>query len=245
MSVILRVDTDRRRSYATAASLVLAAWLALAVWSISPYAEWLDHHRIEDIAAPLTVRLSVFTLGWTLMIIAMMLPGTLLLARCLENKPFSARHIAPVILAYLAVWMVYGSFSYLGDSVLHEIVDQVPALAGAIAPGIVLLAGIYELTPMKRVCLSRCRSEGAAFKPLGQSSRRSLWMVGLRHGLFCLGSCWALMLLMFAIGGVNLIWMLILGAIMTVERLSRRGERIAQLLGIVLIIVSVLPVVVS
>ena len=53
------------------------------------------------------------------------------------------------------------------------------------------------------------------------------------------------MLLMFAIGGVNLIWMLILGAIMTVERLSRRGERIAQLLGIVLIIVSVLSVVVS
>jgi len=179
------------------------------------------------------------------MVIAMMLPGALIvLARCLENKPFSARRAAPVILAYLAVWAVFGSFSYLGDSVLHEMVKQVPALAGVIAPGVLLLAGIYELTPIKRICLSRCRAEGAAFKTLGQSSRRNLWTVGLWHGVFCLGSCGLLMLLMFAIGGANLIWMLILGAIMTVERLSQRGEGVAQLLGAVLIVGSVLPFVV-
>ena len=242
MSLILRVDANRRRSRMTPPSLVLAAWLAFAAWSLSPYAEWLDHARMEDIAAPLVVRLAVFTLGWALMVIAMMLPSTLLLlARCLD-KPLSVHSIAPVILAYLAVWTVFGCFSYLGDGVLHEMVEQVPSLAGVIAPGVLLLAGVYQLTPMKHACLSRCRPEGAVFKLL--SSRRHLWTVGLRHGVFCLGSCGALMLLMFAIGGVNMLWMLILGAIMTVERLGQRGGNVAQFLGIVLIIGSVVVVIV-
>ncbi|MCL5998929.1 MAG: DUF2182 domain-containing protein [Chloroflexi bacterium] len=60
--------------------------------------------------------------------------------------------------------------------------------------------------------------------------------------MYCLGSCWALMLLMFAIGGINLVWMLALGAIMAVERLSQRGEGVAQFLGVVIIIASVLLV---
>jgi predicted metal-binding membrane protein len=242
---MLRVDVDLRRSCATAASLVLSAWLALALWSLSPYAEWLDHSQIEEIAAPPTLRLAVFTLGWTLMIIAMMLPSTLLLLdRCLENQPLSARRIVPVVLTYLAVWTVFGSFIYLGDSALHEMVERVPALEGVIVPGVLLLAGIYQFTSIKRACLSRCRPEGAAFQTVGQASSHNLWAMGLRHGLNCLGSGWALMLLVFAIGGVNLFWMLVLGMIMAAERLSQQGDEVARCLGILLIIGSVLLVIV-
>jgi predicted metal-binding membrane protein len=238
MNAILHIEAHRRRSYVTAASLILSAWLALAVWSLSPYAEWLDHSRIEDIAAPPTVRLAVFTLGWTLMVIAMMLSGTLLLlARCFENKAFSVRYIALAILAYLAVWTVFGSLIYLGDSVLHEIVERAPTLAGIIAPGTLLLVGVYQLTPMKRACLSRCRPEGAMFKML---SARNSWIEGLRHGVFCLGNCWAVMLLMFAIGGVDLIRMLLLGGIMTAERTLHRGHVVTRPLGFALIFGSFL-----
>ncbi len=236
MSTLLHVDAGRRRAYATATGLVLSAWLALAAWSTSPYAAWLDHAQMDEIAAPSAVRLAIFTLGWALMIVAMMLPGTLLvLARCLDDKPFGARRIAPVSLAYLAIWIVYGSFSHWGDGVLHEVVEHEPALAGLIAPAVLLLAGIYQLTPLKRACLARCHVDSTMFKTLGQSSQRNLWALGLRHGVYCLGSCWALMLLMFAIGGINLIWMLVLGALMAVERLSPRGGDVAQFLGIVLI----------
>jgi predicted metal-binding membrane protein len=229
----------------TAAGLVLMAWLALVAWSLSPYAEWLNHAQMEDSATPAMVQLAVFTLGWILMIIAMMLPGTLvLLARGGENKLLRARLIAPVILAYLAVWTVFGSVSYLADGALHEMVEQVPSLGGIIAPGVLILAGVYQLTPMKRVCLSRGCAEGEVYKTLEHPSRRRLWTIGLRYGLFCLGSCWPVMLLMFAIGGVNLVWMLVLGAIMAAERLSRHGENVAQYLGVVLIIASVVLIIV-
>ena len=171
------------------------------------------------------------------MIIAMMLPGTLLLiARCWGNGAFSASHITPMILTYVIVWTVFGSFSYLGDSALHVLVDRMPALAGVIAPGILLLAGVYQLSPMKRACQSRCRSEGAVFEAPGQSSRRDLWTTGLQHGAYCLGSCWALMLLMFAIGGINLMWMLLLGVIMAAERTMHRGQLLARFLGFCLIL---------
>ncbi|WP_119071483.1 DUF2182 domain-containing protein [Aggregatilinea lenta] len=242
MSTILRVDVDRRWSYVPAASLVLTAWLALAVWSLSAYAEWLDHAQMQESTAPLTVRLAVFTLGWMLMVIAMMLPGMLPLIRGLGDRSNSTYRIASFLLAYLLVWTVFGNLSYMGDGVLHEIVEQLPALEGLIAPGILLLAGIYELTPMKHFCLSKCRPEVPVFRKLGPD-RRTLWAMGLQQAGFCLGSCWALMMLMFAIGGINLFWMLILGAVMTVERLSQRGESIAQFLGVILIVGSVLLII--
>jgi predicted metal-binding membrane protein len=185
------------------------------------------------------MRLAVFMLGWTLMIIAMMLPGTvLLLARCVEKGPFGARRIAPLILAYLGIWAVFGAVIYEGDSVLHELVEQTPTLAGFIAPGILLLAGVYQLTPMKHVCLARCRPEGAAFNALAQSSHRHRWALGLRHGIFCLGSCWAWMLLMFASGGVNLLWMLTVGTVLAAERSLNRGTLLARVLGLTLILCS-------
>jgi predicted metal-binding membrane protein len=242
MSALLYVNASRR-AYVPAAGLILLAWLTLAIWSLSPYAEWLEHTRIEAIAPPLSVRLAIFTLGWTLMVVAMMLPTTLLLlARGLENKPFRRLQTMPAILAYLAVWAVFGSLSYLGDGALHEVVEQSPALAGFIAPGILLLAGIYQLTPIKRICLLRCRREGGLFTFLEHSSNGNRWTLGLWHGVSCLGSCWALMLLMFAFGGVNLVWMLLLGVIMAGERLTPKGGFLAQVLGVLLILSAAVQV---
>ena len=239
MNTILRIEAQRRRSY-VAASLVFTAWLALAIWSLSPYAEWLDHSRIEDIPASLTIRLAVFTIGWMLMIVAMMLPGTLLLlAHCSEEELSSIPCNIPVILAYVAVWTIFGGFNYLGDSLLHEVIERVPALAISVAPGVLLLAGVYQLTPLKRACLSRCRPDGKAFKML---SARNSWTVGLQHGVFCLGNCWALMLLMFAIGGVDLSRMMLLGGIMTAERTLHRGHLLTRPLGFALILGSFLSI---
>ena len=240
MSALVQFNVTRWRSSATAAGLVLAAWGVLIAWGMSPYAEWLDHAEMAHLPAPTSLRLVVFTLGWTLMVAAMMLPATLLLLRRgAGDQSFAIGSLGPVILAYLAVWIVFGGLAYWGDSLLHELVHQVPSLGRFIAPGVLLLAGVYQLTPLKRACLARCRFEGAVLPFSAQASWRSLWQTGLRHGLFCLGSCWALMLMMFAAGGVNLVWMFGLGLLMTAERISSQGAQLARLAGLLLVIWSV------
>lgn len=239
MNTSLRLASGRRLDVA-AAALVLAAWTGLAAWSLSPYAEWLDHARMDHIHAPPSVRLAVFALGWTLMIIAMMLPGTLLLlARCGWGEPGGLRRLVPLIVAYLLPWLAFGVFSYLGDSALHEVVEHNPAAAGLIAPAVLLLAGLYQFTPPKRACLARCRRVGAAWAAPGQASNPGGWALGLQHGLACLGSCWALMLLMFAFGAAGLLWMLAFAAVMTAERLARRASFFTVPLGVMLIFTAI------
>ncbi|MFN8464078.1 MAG: DUF2182 domain-containing protein [Caldilineaceae bacterium] len=239
MSTWVQLGTERWRSSAVVVGMVPAAWVVLVAWAMSPYAEWLDHAEMAHMPAPASLRLIVFTFGWALMVVAMMLPATLLLLRrCAGDQTFAINRLGPVILAYLVVWIVFGSLAFWGDSLLHELVEQTPSIGRFIAPGVLLLAGAYQLTPMKWACLSRCRFEGAVL-PLAQASPRRLWAIGLRHGLFCLGSCWSLMLLMFAAGGVNLVWMLVLGLLMTVERISSRGVYLARLAGMLMVVWSV------
>lgn len=237
MSILVQFGSERWRSAAGAVGLVIAAWGVLIAWGMSPYAEWLDHGEIAHLPAPTSLRLAVFTLGWTLMIVAMMLPATLLLLRrCVGDRSFAMGSVGPVILAYLAVWIVFGSLAYWGDSLLHELIEQAPSLGRFVAPGVLLLAGVYQLTPMKWACLARCRFEGAMLPFSAQGFQVSLWKTGLRHGLFCLGNCWALMLLMFAVGGVDLVWMLALGLLMTAERISSQGAHLARLAGIMMVV---------
>jgi predicted metal-binding membrane protein len=148
-------------------------------------------------------------------------------------------------LGYLGVWAYFGLLAYLGDGLVHLAVAQVPFLANAsngIAAAILLVAGVYQFTPLKSLCLEKCRSP-LSFLISGWSGRRpsrDALRLGIRHGLFCVGCCWTLMLLMFAVGGANLAWMLGLGAVMAAERVTRWGRRLTRPLGVALIAWSVL-----
>lgn len=225
----------RRWSYAAAAGLVLAAWAGLALWSGSPYAEWLDHARMEHLPAPLPVRLAVFALGWTLMVVAMMLPGTLLLLARGRQQPLPLRRLPPILLPYLGVWLLFGLFCSVGDGRLHEVVEHSPALAGMIAPATLLLAGVYQFTPFKRFSLPACDVFAAELDG-APAPRQSRWALGLRHAL-------ALMLLMFALGGVNLLWMLALGVVMAAEQLAPPAWGLSGLLGGLLVVAAVLALI--
>ena len=104
---------------------------------------------------------------------------------------------------------------------------------------LLVIAGVYQFSRLKRVCLSRCRS------PVGfvlGEWRRGTWggfAMGLRHGLFCLGCCWALMALLFVGGVMNLAWIAALSVVVAIEKLAPYGERLSWLLGGVLIAVGV------
>ncbi|KWK48919.1 hypothetical protein WT81_02335 [Burkholderia stagnalis] len=215
------------------ASLVALAWAALWAWTRSPYGRYLEHDgwTASGPAAALCRALpggavwlpAVFSAAaWTLMILAMMLPTTLSLfnafARIVAGRPDRAR---------LLVLLGAG-------------VAQVPALAWrgwVIGAAVFALAGAFQFSALKTRCLDRCRT------PLsfvishwrGRAPHRQAFALGGRHGLFCVGCCWALMLLMFVVGAGSLGWMLALAAAMAVEKNAAWGRRLTAPLGFALL----------
>ena len=102
--------------------------------------------------------------------------------------------------------------------------------------GTLLLAGVYQFTPLKYMCLDKCRSPLSFITEHWHGSREQgeAFKLGLHHGLFCVGCCWSLMLLMFAVGVGNIGWMLALGAVMAIEKNMPWGRRLSAPLGLAL-----------
>ncbi len=111
-------------------------------------------------------------------------------------------------------------------------------LSGAL----LLTAGFYQFTPLKRVCLRHCRTPLGFLMTEWRDGASGALVTGLRHGLFCLGCCWALMLVMFAAGLVDLRWMAVLAAVMIYEKVGRHGRRLTPVVGVVMLSLAVLLV---
>jgi predicted metal-binding membrane protein len=175
------------------------------------------------------------------MTVAMMLPGTIPLLNVFRlmtgRHPGRAGLLLRLGAGYLAVWSLFGAAAYLGDLALHEAAHALPLLGSAIAPGVFLAAGLYQFSGLKERCLVECRSPYAfvASRWQGRSPRREAWRLGLQHGVFCLGCCWVLMLVMFAVGVAHLGWMLALGAVMAAERATRWGRLLTKPAGAALV----------
>ena len=229
-------------------ALVALAWLALVVWGQSPYGRFLDHSQLAEIdlgpnggSAGL---IALFVTGWTVMTIAMMLPTSLplftLFRRLIQRRADSAVLTALLIGGYLVIWTLFGFAAHLGDAGLHAAVDRWHWLddnSRFIAGATVLVAGVYQFTPLKYMCLDKCRSPMSFITEHwhGSGERWESFRLGVHHGLFCVGCCWSLMLLMFAVGVGNIGWMLALGAVMAVEKNMPWGRRISAPLGVALI----------
>src|SRR4051812_38805694 len=156
----LRAPADRRWHRLALGVVILAAWGALAVWGASPYAGLLDHGEIGESGLPPILALAIFVVGWTLMTVAMMLPSSLplvnLFRRFVAHRADGGRLLLLLLIGYLGVWSYFGALAYVGDGALHALVRLLwPRRDGAppIAALIVLAAGLYQFTPLKRMCL--------------------------------------------------------------------------------------------
>jgi predicted metal-binding membrane protein len=248
----MRAPDDRRWYRLSLGALVLSAWAALAVWGASPFSGLLGHRDIGETTLSPTLRAGIFLLSWTLMTVAMMLPSSLplvnLFRRFTLRRADRGRLLVLLGVGYLGVWAYFGLLVYAGDTLLHAAVQRLPPLqdaTGVIGAAILLVAGIYQFTPLKMLCLDKCRSPYSFLVQhwSGKRPSRDALRLGIRHGLFCLGCCWTLMLLMFAVGGANLGWMLALGALMAAERTTRWGRHLTRPLGGGLILWSALALV--
>lgn len=236
---------DRRRIFAALmVALISMAWLALWAWGQSPYGRFLNHHSLEAARGNAALAL-VFVAGWTVMVVAMMLPTSLplvaLFRTVVRRRPDRAWLNALLVAGYLGVWTLFGVLVYSGDWVLHGALERSTWLEANLVPfigaGTLLMAGLYQFTPLKYKCLEKCRSplSFVAEHWRGSRERSRSFLLGAHHGLFCLGCCWSLMLLMFAVGLGSLGWMLVLGAVMAVEKNVSWGRRISAPLGVILL----------
>lgn len=229
---------------AVLAALVFLAWLGLWQWGNSPSGRFLQHEEIEHAAEGSRTLLILFVAGWSLMTVAMMLPTSLplvaLFQRLTQRRPNQPLLVALLLAGYLGVWTLFGGLVHLGDRRLHEAVHDLPWLAEsswAIGAATLLVAGAYQFTPLKYRCLEKCRSPLSFIMEHWRGRRErlhALWL-GVHHGLFCVGCCWSLLLLMFAVGVGNVGWMLVLGAVMAAEKNLPWGRRLSAPLGLALL----------
>ncbi|MCA1644470.1 MAG: DUF2182 domain-containing protein [Chloroflexi bacterium] len=240
----MRLTVDARRPFMAAmAGLIAIAWLTLWLWGQSPYGRFLSHDGIDAAGggAPLAL---TFIAGWTLMIVAMMLPSSLPLVAMFAvlTRQRSDRFVllGLLLLGYLSTWAGFGAAIHAGDLGLHAVVRQIDWLgkhAWLIGAATLAAAGVYQFSSLKYRCLEKCRSPLSFITEhwRGRGERGHAFRLGVHHGLFCVGCCWLLMLLMFAVGVGNLGCMLSLGALMALEKNVRWGRRISAPLGVVLL----------
>jgi predicted metal-binding membrane protein len=222
--------------------VVAAAWAVAVAAELAGRSEGLHHHALVEDGRPPWATAAVFLIGWQLMLAAMMLPSSLpfirLFARTAASQPHPALVRGAFLGAYALVWSAFGLLAFGGDVLLHGSIERWhwlehrPWLIGG---GALLLAGAFQFTGLKDRCLTECRHPGAYLLRHYRRGVGRAFRIGAGHGLFCLGCCWALMLLMFAAGLANLVWMAALGAVMIYEKTGRAGDRMAQPVGFVLI----------
>lgn len=217
------------------------AWLLAIVAQTTGEAPLLHHHALIEHGPPLWLAIVVFLPAWQVMVVAMMLPASVpsigRFNASLSQLPRPAWAFIAFVGSYALLWGAFGLMAFAGDVVLHHIVDVTPWLAARpwlIEGGVIGLAGIYQLAPWKRRTLAACRHHDALAAPHDLSVRTSVEL-GVRHALDCLGSSWALMLLMFAEGFANLWWMIGLAGVMAYEAAGRHGHRAAGAVGIGLV----------
>ncbi len=252
--MLMRATSDRRVFTGLLAGLVLLAWLALWLWGQSPYGRFLSHQNLEGLSWDGVALLIVFVGGWTLMTIAMMLPTSLPLITLFFafNRRKKSRFILVYLLlmGYLSLWTLFGLVIHLGDWLLHEAVRQSPWLhehVWLVSALVLLSGGIYQFSPLKYHCLEKCRSPLSFIAEhwRGKDERKQAFSLGLHHGLFCIGCCWSLMLLMFAVGMGNFGFMLVLGSLMAIEKNLPWGRFLSPLVGLSLLGGGLLVVVTS
>jgi predicted metal-binding membrane protein len=182
---------------------------------------------------------------WLVMMVAMMLPAAapVILLYAAVNRKRRGRGglglpTAVFVLGYLLVWTAFSVGAALLQWGLHAaallsaaVATTSPALGGVI----LVAAGVYQLTPLKRVCLAHCRSPLGFLMTAWRDGRGGALGMGVRHGAYCLGCCWVLMTLLFVVGAMNLLWVAAVAVFVLLEKAAPGGALIGRVASFLLI----------
>jgi predicted metal-binding membrane protein len=184
---------------------------------------------------------------WAVMMIGMMAgPATPMLLLFAGMQRTRASGPVPMALplfglGYLAVWTAFSASAAIAQEALHRAALLSPVMAASsprVAGAILIAAGAYQLTPFKGACLTQCRSPLGFLMGSWRDGAAGAFRMGLSHGLYCLGCCWALMCVLFAVGVMNLLWVAALTTLVLLEKAGPFGAIAARVTGVIMIAVG-------
>ncbi len=186
-----------------------------------------------------TMSLAAFLIAWVAMMAAMMLPGVLpVVGRYARAAAGNAVPAIVFVAGYLAVWSVVGLPAFVASTRLNPVMHTYPWV-GRVAGAVALVAGVHQLSPFKTLCLRHCRRPVSRDPGKGPRGAAGAFVAGGRYGMYCLGSCWMLMLLLIALGTMQLAWMLALAVVIWLEKVAPFGDQLRRLTAAVLVILGI------
>jgi predicted metal-binding membrane protein len=186
---------------------------------------------------------------WAVMMVGMMAgsaaPVLLLFAAARARRAERGGRLAVLMfgLGYITVWIGFSACAALAQWVLHETALLSPTMAASnpyLAGAILIAAGAYQLTPWKGACLTQCRSPLGFLMTNWREGQFGALQMGIRHGAYCLGCCWALMCVLFVVGVMNLIWVAALTAFVLLEKIGPAGTIVSRAGGAAMVLGGIL-----
>ena len=253
---------DRRLVVLALLSLSMLAWAYLVVMarqmavgdmtlmgmgasSAMPGSDMMGAMTMSQMPWSLVTFLLMFIM-WSVMMIGMMIPSAapviLLFARIQRRKLADQAptvRIAAFIAGYLLIWTLFSLIATILQWVLTEFRLLSPMMEStnqSLGAGVLLAAGIYQLTPFKLACLKQCQSPLGFLTSRWKDGTLGSLSMGIEHGLFCLGCCWLLMALLFVGGVMNLIWVAVIATFVLLEKVMPKGEIVGRVGGVLLIV---------
>jgi predicted metal-binding membrane protein len=225
-------------------ALAAAAWVLLLVAQVTGSASLMHEHGAPAAALPPLVALASFLVSWQLMVVATMLPASLPsilgVAAATERRLRPAPGAAAFLAGFVSLWAAVGLLAFLAGQAVAGIGGAstwLEARPWLVQASVIAIAGAYQFTGIKRRSLAACRHP-ERLVGRGPAAAGAVYGVGLRHGLACFGSAWALMAVMVVAGFGDLWWMAVLAGVMVYEAIGRHGQRLAAVVGLLLLWLS-------
>lgn len=187
-------------------------------------------------------------LMWTVMMIGMMLPSaapTILLYGMVARKGASASSAVSRIYVfaggYLLAWIVFSLLATITQAALSDALLLTPMMESpstSFGAMVLIVAGVYQWTPLKQSCLTLCRSPAEFISRHWEKGRTGALRMGFHHGLICIGCCWALMLLLFFGGVMNMLWIAAITLFVLLEKITPLGAGGGKLSGVLMIVIG-------
>jgi predicted metal-binding membrane protein len=247
LEAVLRRDRTVVLAGLAAMTLVAWAYLVSLVWGMRTM------DMAPDMAMPQmqswgAVELLLLFVMWAIMMVAMMVPSVapLLLMFARANRQKGGSRVVGsagiLLLGYLLAWVGFSILATLAQWRLHSaaLLSPMMVTTSSIFGGLLLVAaGVFQFTPLKRACLVRCRSPLSFLMSDWRDGQWGTFVMGLKHGAYCVGCCWMLMALLFVAGVMNLLWVAAIAVFILVEKVAPRGNLIGRIAGAALIVAGI------